>query len=99
MGRGLGPANVRWRGAVSKRQNVRLIADDVAHLKVDDSNRADFVKAGSDPFNPFPRQSQDHGMPTMRFLRKSWRNREVLAQWAQRSLDVQEKKKNSKRDR
>jgi DNA transformation protein len=31
-----------------------LIADDVAYLKVDDSNREDFVKAGASPFNPYP---------------------------------------------
>ncbi len=31
-----------------------LITDDVAYLKVDDSNREDFVKAGSSPFNPYP---------------------------------------------
>jgi DNA transformation protein len=31
-----------------------LIADDVAYLKVDDSNREDFVRAGASPFNPYP---------------------------------------------
>src|SRR4030042_2743559 len=31
-----------------------LIADDVAYLKVDDSNRQDFIEAGSSPFNPYP---------------------------------------------
>jgi len=31
-----------------------LIADDVAYLKVDDSNRVDFVRAGASPFNPYP---------------------------------------------
>jgi len=31
-----------------------LVADDVAYLKVDDSNREDFVKAGASPFNPYP---------------------------------------------
>jgi DNA transformation protein len=30
-----------------------LIADDVAYLKVDDSTRRDFVKAGSEPFRPY----------------------------------------------
>ena len=31
-----------------------VVADDVAYLKVDDSNRDDFVQAGSAPFNPYP---------------------------------------------
>jgi len=31
-----------------------LIADDVAYLKADNSNRDDFVRAGSSPFNPYP---------------------------------------------
>ncbi|MBA7646146.1 hypothetical protein ES703_53908 [subsurface metagenome] len=31
-----------------------LIADDVIYLKVDDSNRDDFIKAGSSPFQPYP---------------------------------------------
>ncbi len=30
-----------------------LIADDVAYLKVDDSNRPDFIDAGSGPFKPY----------------------------------------------
>ena len=34
-----------------------LIADDVAYLKVDDSNRGDFVKAGSKPFRPYKGKS------------------------------------------
>jgi DNA transformation protein len=35
-----------------------LIADDVAYLKVDDSNREDFVKAGSSAFNPYPEKDK-----------------------------------------
>ena len=31
-----------------------LIADDVAYLKVDDSNRDDYLGAGSSAFKPFP---------------------------------------------
>jgi DNA transformation protein len=30
-----------------------LISEDVAYLKVDDSNRPDFVAAGSKPFRPY----------------------------------------------
>jgi TfoX/Sxy family transcriptional regulator of competence genes len=39
-----------------------LIADDVAYLKVDDSNREDFVKAGAAPFNPYPDKVEPHGI-------------------------------------
>ena len=35
-----------------------LIADDVAYLKVDDSNQEDFVKAGSSAFNPYPEKAK-----------------------------------------
>lgn len=31
-----------------------LVADDVAYLKVDDTNKDKFVQAGSSPFKPFP---------------------------------------------
>lgn len=31
-----------------------VVADDVAYLKVDDSNRDDFLRAGSAPFEPYP---------------------------------------------
>ena len=39
-----------------------LIADDVAYLKVDDSNREDFVKAGSSAFNPYPEKTKTYVM-------------------------------------
>ena len=35
-----------------------VIADDVAYLKVDDTNRDDFVKAGSAPFLPYPEKNK-----------------------------------------
>ncbi len=47
----------RMFGGAGLYRNGRMfgmIADDVAYLKVDDSNRADFVNAGSTPFNPYP---------------------------------------------
>ena len=34
-----------------------LIADDAAYLKVDDSNRKQYLEAGSSPFKPYPNKS------------------------------------------
>ena len=68
-----------------------LIADDVAYLKVDDSNREDFIKAGSSPFNPYPDKSTV--MSYYEIPPEVLENSEELSQWAQRSLDIQAKKK------
>jgi len=67
-----------------------LIADDVAYLKVDDSNKEDFAKAGSTPFKPYPDKSgvmSYYEIPP-HVLEQS----EELVEWAQRSLDIQMKK-------
>ncbi len=68
-----------------------LIADDVAYLKVDDSNREDFVQADSSPFKPYPDQSA-----TMSYFEVSPEILEVpdeLIEWAKRFLAIQKKKK------
>jgi DNA transformation protein len=70
-----------------------LIADDVAYLKVDDSNREDFVKAGSSPFNPFPEKAKTTVMPYYEVPADILENRDQLAAWAERSLAVARKKK------
>jgi DNA transformation protein len=70
-----------------------LIADDVAYLKVDDSNRADFVKAGSSPFNPYPDKAKTTVMSYYEIPPDVLENPDELAKWAQRSLDVQAKKR------
>ena len=70
-----------------------LIADDVAYLKVDDSNRADFVKAGSSPFNPYPDRAKATVMGYYEIPSDVLENRDEFAKWAQRSLDVQTKRK------
>jgi len=67
-----------------------LIAADVAYLKVDDSNREDFVKAGSSPFKPFPDKSGV--MSYYEIPPEVLENPEELCCWAQRSLDIQGKK-------
>lgn len=70
-----------------------LIADDVAYLKVDDSNRADFVEAGSTAFNPFPEKGKTVAMPYYEIPADVLEDPEVLGQWAERALAVARKKK------
>jgi DNA transformation protein len=68
-----------------------LIADDVAYLKVDDSNRNDFVEAGSSPFKPYPDKST-----TMSYFEVPpdvLDDPEKLVKWAERSLAIQRRKK------
>jgi DNA transformation protein and related proteins len=65
-----------------------LVADDVAYLKVDDSNRGDFVQAGSSPFKPYPDKTT-----TMSYYEvpcEILEQPEELIRWAQRSLAIQE---------
>lgn len=69
-----------------------LIADDVAYLKVDDSNREDFVRAGASPFNPYPNKVKATVMSYYEIPVDVLENRTVLAEWAQRSLDIARKK-------
>ena len=68
-----------------------LIADDVAYLKVDDSNMDDFLKAGSSPFKPFP--DKDTLMSYYEIPADILEDRDQLAVWAQRSLTIAQKKK------
>jgi DNA transformation protein len=68
-----------------------LVAEDVPYLKADDSNREDFVKAGSGPFKPYPDKAV-----TMSYYEipvDVLEDPTTLAQWAQRSLDIARKKK------
>ena len=68
-----------------------LIADDVAYLKVDDSNREAFVKAGSSPFKPFP--DKPMSMSYYEIPPDILENREKLKGWATRSLAIRKKRK------
>jgi DNA transformation protein len=65
-----------------------LIADDVAYLKVDDSNREDFTRAGSAAFSPYPDLKQAYVMSYYEIPAAVLENRDELARWAQRSLDI-----------
>ena len=70
-----------------------LIADNVAYLKVDDTNREDFVKAGSSPFNPYPDKVKTAVMSYYEIPPEVLEDPDELSQWAQRSLDIQKGKK------
>jgi len=70
-----------------------LIADDVAYLKVDDTNREDFVKAGSSAFNPFPEKTKTYVMSYYEIPADVLEDPELLSKWAKRALTVARKKK------
>ncbi len=63
-----------------------LVADDVAYLKVDDSNRDDFVRAGCSPFTPFPDKPMT--MPYYEIPAEVLEQPEELVRWAKRSLAI-----------
>ena len=67
-----------------------LIADDVAYLKVDETNKAKFLAAGSLPFK------LKSNSPTMSFYEippDILENPEELIEWATESLAIQKKSK------
>lgn len=70
-----------------------VIADDVAYLKVDDSNRDDFVKAGSSPFQPYPEKIKSMVMSYFEIPADVLEDPDELARWAERSWIVARKKK------
>lgn len=66
-----------------------LIADDVAFLKVDDSNRQRFVQAGSSPFKPYPDKTTV--MSYFEIPPDILEKPEELVEWAKCSLAIQSK--------
>jgi DNA transformation protein len=72
-----------------------LIADDVAYLKVDGSNREDFEKAGSSPFAfyPYPDKTREAVMSYYEIPADVLENPDELARWAERSLAVAKERK------
>ena len=68
-----------------------LIADDVAYLKVDDSNRDKFIATGSGPFSPYP--DKPGMMSYFEIPPDVLENPIVLSAWAEESLLIQKKKK------
>ena len=71
-----------------------LVADDVAYLKVDDSNRERFVEAGSGPFKPYA--DKKGVMPYYEIPLDVLEQPEVLAEWAALSLAISRKKKSGR---
>jgi DNA transformation protein len=67
-----------------------LIADDVAYLKVDDSNRDDFEQAGSAPFKPYA--NKETVMSYLEIPPDVLDEPEELIKWSKRSLAIQKKK-------
>jgi DNA transformation protein len=68
-----------------------VIAEDVAYLKVNDSNRGDFLKAGSAPFEPYPDKIKTTLRTYFEIPPDVLENPAELARWAQRSWLVARK--------
>lgn len=60
-----------------------LIADDVLYFKVDDSNKADYKKAGMKPFKPFA--DKPMVMPYYEVPADVLEDRNRLAEWAEKA--------------
>lgn len=63
-----------------------LVADDIAYLKVADSNRDDFVKRGSRPFKPYP--GKKTLMSYFEIPADVLEDPDQLIDWAKRSLAI-----------
>ena len=72
-------------GLYHKGTMFAVIADDMAYLKVDDSNRDDFLRAGSAPFEPYPDKIKTTIRTYYEIPVDVLENPAELAQWAQRS--------------
>ena len=68
-----------------------LIASDVLYLKVDDTNRARYVEAGSAPFAPYPGKTMT--MPYYNVPVSVLEDAATLTTWAKASVGVAKKKK------
>ena len=73
-----------------------VVADDTAYLKVDDSNRKDFVKAGSSPFNPYPEKAKGTSYSYYEIPPDILEDPAALAEWARRSVEIARKGKGRK---
>ncbi len=68
-----------------------LVADDVAYLKVDETNKEIFLAAGSSPFKPYP--DKPATMSYFEIPPDILENPEKLLEWAKESLAIQKKRK------
>lgn len=84
-----GEVSVRrmFGGAGLYREGIMfaVVAEDVAYLKVDDSNRDDFVRAGSAPFEPYPDKIKTTIRTYFEIPVDVLEDSDELARWAQRS--------------
>lgn len=69
-----------------------LISEDTLFLKVDDSNRADFVAAGTQPFSPFPDKPQ-YVMSYYEVPVDILEDRDQLKAWSLKAIAVARKAK------
>lgn len=67
-----------------------LLADDVLYFKVDDSNKSDYEKMGMEPFQPFA--DKPMVMPYFEVPIDILEDREMLAEWARKSLNASRNK-------
>jgi DNA transformation protein len=68
-----------------------LVADDVAYLKVDETNKDKFLAAGSSAFRPYP--DKPTIMSYFEIPPDILEDPEALIRWAEESLSIQKKRK------
>jgi DNA transformation protein len=94
---GWGAVSVRrmFGGAGLYREGTMfaVIADDVAYLKVDDSNRGDFLRVGSAPFEPYPDKIKTTIRTYYEIPADVLENPDELARWAERSWHIARRSK------
>jgi DNA transformation protein len=88
---GLGPVrSKRMFGGVGLYHDERffgLIDDDTLYLKVDDSNRDDFVARGMGPFRPFP-DRPEYSMGYFEVPASVLEEGDELVAWARKALAI-----------
>ncbi len=88
-----GGAGIYCRGVM-----FALVADDVLYLKIDDSSRADFEDLGAEPFRPYPEKGGNAvEMSYYEAPADILEDRDLLASWAQKALDIAVRKKRKSR--
>lgn len=68
-----------------------IVANDVAYLKVDETNRGKFLLAGSAPLKPFP--NRPTVLSYFEIPPEILENPDELIEWAEESLFIQKKRK------
>ncbi len=70
-----------------------LIADDVLYFKVDEANKADYLKAGTGPFKPFGSYAMSYYEVPADVLE----DEEQLKEWAQKAVTAAMRKSAARR--